>query len=148
MHGSDNNFIWILDISRMLHFMRAVLFLEISLQPNICPYWAILLITKKYSMKSIHLVMCNIQRSLFYLLVFFPTRYKPESLLYTFDSFLQRERKVRGRIACGHCPHRELGRDYLDHACIQPPFLHLLSLAHTPQFKVQCELRWAMVHAY
>ena len=32
-----------------------------------------------------------------------------------------RAREVRGRIACGHRPHRELGRDYLDHACIQPP---------------------------
>ena len=27
-------------------------------------------------------------------------------------------REVRGRI---HRPHQELGRDYLDHACIQPP---------------------------
>ena len=31
-------------------------------------------------------------------------------------------REVRGRIACGHYPYRELGRDCcLDHACIQPP---------------------------
>ena len=27
-------------------------------------------------------------------------------------------RGFRGRITCGHCPHPELGRDYLDHACI------------------------------
>ena len=37
-------------------------------------------------------------------------------------------REVQGRIACGHCPHRALGRDYLDHACIQPPCLHLSSI--------------------
>ena len=44
-------------------------------------------------------------------------------------------REVWGRIACGHCLHRELGRGYLDHTCIQPPCLYL-SLAHFPQLTV------------
>ena len=40
-------------------------------------------------------------------------------------------------MACGHRPHRELGRDYLDHACIQPLCLHL-SLAKTHPFQGAC----------
>ena len=40
---------------------------------------------------------------------------------HVFSSCLLPEEE-RGRSdACGHCPHRELGRDYLDHAYIQPP---------------------------
>ena len=35
------------------------------------------------------------------------------------------------------CPHLELGRDYLAHACIQPPCLHL-SLAHTHPIQGAC----------
>ena len=36
------------------------------------------------------------------------------------------EREVRGRITCGHHPHRESGRDYLDHAYIQPPKIGII----------------------
>ena len=42
--------------------------------------------------------------------------------------------KSRGPIARGHRPHRELGRDFLDHACIQPPlYLGLIYFKNLPK---------------
>ena len=47
---------------------------------------------------------------------------KSNTVLKFFSRYLLPE--VRGRIACGHCTHRELGRDYLDHALHPAPTIY------------------------
>ena len=52
-------------------------------------------------------------------------------------------REVQGWIVCGHRPHRELGRDYLNHACIQPPWLSALIVSFT-----HCKLTMPLFKAW